>query len=198
MGRSALAGAVRSSRAARSDPNPLRQLGGFRYFRGMARRQQLFFTTDTGHYSTNEGDTVKFRKLDPAAKLPTRGTPLAAGLDLYALEDFQMAPGAILMVRTGLGIELPQGTEGQVRSRSGLAAKHGIAVLNAPGTIDEDYRGEVKAILVNHGSEIYFGAKGERIAQLVVAPVYYPAVEEVSELSAAPTRGEAGFGSTGR
>jgi dUTP pyrophosphatase len=142
--------------------------------------------------------SVKFKKLDPRATLPTRATPFAAGLDLYALEDRHVVPGHPVLVSTGLAIELPPGYEGQVRPRSGLACKEGITVINSPGTIDEDYRGELKVGLVNIVSNYtYFLKAGDRIAQLVVAPVVYPVAEEVQELSPAPTRGDSGFGSTG-
>ena len=142
---------------------------------------------------------VKFKKLTETAKIPTRGTPFAAGLDLYLdEEELFLVPGAYRMVSTGVAVELPAGHEGQVRARSGLAAKFGISVVNSPGTVDEDYRGELKVILVNHGQGLFIAKRGERIAQLVVAPVSYPAAVEVVELSPAPTRGDAGFGSTGK
>jgi dUTP pyrophosphatase len=118
---------------------------------------------------------------------------LCADLD----EDLVVQVGARALVPTGLAIALPEGHEGQVRPRSGLAAKHGITVLNAPGTIDEDYRGEVKVLLVNLGDVAFTIRHGERIAQLVVAPVTKVEVDEVDALDET-ARGEGGFGSTGR
>jgi dUTP pyrophosphatase len=123
----------------------------------------------------------------------------AAGLDLAAALDapIELRPGQTARVGTGLAIELPPGHEGQVRPRSGLAAHHGITVLNAPGTIDEDYRGEVQVLLVHLGAAPHVIRPGDRIAQLVVAPVVRVRVEEHDAL--APTaRGEGGFGSTGK
>lgn len=139
------------------------------------------------------------RRLREGARLPERASAGAAGLDLCAQLEaaLVLAPGAIALVPTGIAIALPRGHEGQVRPRSGLAAKHGVTVLNAPGTIDEDYRGEVKVILVNHGSEPFEIRSGERIAQLVVAKVQALPVVEVDSLDDT-ARGEGGFGSTGR
>lgn len=135
------------------------------------------------------------------ASLPRYATDGAAGLDLAAALDAPLTipRGAWVAVPTGLAIALPAGHEGQVRPRSGLAAKHGVTVLNAPGTIDEDYRGEVKVLLVNLGPADFVVHPLDRIAQLVVAPVVRVSVVEVcaaSELGAT-TRGEGGFGSTG-
>lgn len=123
----------------------------------------------------------------------------AAGLDLVAAVDapLTLAPLARALVPTGLSIALPAGHEGQVRPRSGLAARHGVTVLNAPGTVDEDYRGEVMVALVNLGSEDFTVRRGDRIAQLVVAPVTRVAVVEVAVLDDTE-RGAGGFGSTGR
>jgi dUTP pyrophosphatase len=140
---------------------------------------------------------AKFKKLSPEAIIPTRGTPVAAGLDLYASVAAFLMPGETRLVSTGLAMELPPGFEGQVRPRSGLAAKHGVTVLNAPGTIDEDYRGEIKVILINHGVRHFDIRPGDRIAQLVIAPVVLADAIEVQELSDT-SRGAAGFGSTGR
>ena len=132
--------------------------------------------------------------------LPSYESEGAAGMDLRAavLEDgpVVLAPRQRVLVPTGLIIELPRGHEGQVRPRSGLAIKHGISLINTPGTIDEDYRGEVKVPLVNHGDEDFEVTRGMRIAQLIVAPVVQVAVEEVEELSSSE-RGSGGFGSTG-
>ena len=142
---------------------------------------------------------MRVMKLRPDAETPMRATSGAAGMDLRACLDapFTLAPRARALVPTGIAIALPEGHEGQVRPRSGLAAKHGVTVLNAPGTIDEDYRGEVKVILVNLGQEPFVIAHGERIAQLVVAPVTKVEIEEVSSLDDT-ARGAGGFGSTGR
>ena len=132
--------------------------------------------------------------------LPEYQSEHAAGLDLLAAvpEDSPLiiAPHAYAMVPTGLCIALPPGTEGQVRPRSGLAAKHGVTVLNSPGTIDADYRGEVKIILINHGSESFAVSRGMRIAQLVVAKFVSTEVKIVTSLSET-ARGAGGFGSTG-
>ena len=132
----------------------------------------------------------------PPLPLPSYATAGAAGLDLRADEACTLAPGERRTVPTGIAIALPPGHEGQVRPRSGLAARHGVTVLNAPGTIDEDYRGEIRVLLVNLGREPYRIASGDRIAQLVVAPVTRVTTREVSELDET-ARGEGGFGSTG-
>ena len=129
--------------------------------------------------------------------LPRYETEGAAGMDLRADEPFALAPGERRLVPTGLALEIPPGHEGQVRPRSGLAARHGIALVNAPGTIDSDYRGEVQVILVNLGQAPVSFARGDRIAQLVIAPVTRAAVELVEDLTATD-RGAGGFGSTGR
>jgi len=130
--------------------------------------------------------------------LPEHASPGSAGVDLRAATDTEqvVAPGERLQIPTGLILELPAGWEGQVRPRSGLALRHGVTLLNSPGTIDSDYRGEVKVILVNLGQEDFRVTRGDRIAQLVVAPVSQIVVMETDSL--APTgRGEGGFGSTG-
>ena len=129
--------------------------------------------------------------------LPRYETDGSAGLDLRADEPVDLQPGARALVPTGLALELPPGYEGQVRPRSGLAAKHGVTLLNAPGTIDADYRGEVKCLLINHGQARVSFERGERIAQLVVAPVIRAALEVVEALGETG-RGQGGFGSTGR
>ena len=128
--------------------------------------------------------------------LPAYATSGAAGMDVVSAEDVTIAPGARHAVATGLALAIPQGYEVQVRPRSGLALKHGITVPNTPGTIDSDYRGEVKVILINHGTEPFAIQRGDRVAQLVLAPVVQAAWEEVTELDATD-RGEGGFGSTG-
>jgi dUTP pyrophosphatase len=129
--------------------------------------------------------------------LPARATEHAAGLDVVAAEDVTLAPGQRHAVATGFAIAIPEGFEVQVRPRSGLALKYGITCLNTPGTIDSDYRGEVKVILANLGSEPFEVRRGERIAQLVPAPVLRANFREVSELPET-SRGAGGFGSTGR
>ena len=129
--------------------------------------------------------------------LPSYGTDGAAGLDVVAAEDLTLEPGQRHAVATGFAIAIPPGYEVQVRPRSGLALKHGITCLNTPGTIDEDYRGEVKVILANLGSEPFEVRRGERIAQIVPAPVLKAKFTEVAELSETE-RGAGGFGSTGR
>lgn len=136
--------------------------------------------------------------LADGAMEPAYQTAGAAGADLCAFLDgaITLAPGSRALIPTGLRLQLPQGFEAQVRSRSGLAARYGVACLNAPGTIDSDYRGEIKVILINHGSEDFVIGPGDRIAQLVVAPVCRARFELVPGLDAS-SRGEGGFGSTG-
>ena len=133
----------------------------------------------------------------PALLLPRYETEGSAGLDLRADEAVALAPGGRALVPTGLSLEIPAGHEGQVRPRSGLAARHGVTLLNTPGTIDSDYRGEVKVILVNLGPEPVQFERGERIAQLVLAPVARATLEVVETLGDTG-RGAGGFGSTGR
>lgn len=128
--------------------------------------------------------------------LPAYATSGAAGMDVVSAEDVTLAPGARHAVATGLAMAIPQGYEIQVRPRSGLALKHGITVPNTPGTIDSDYRGELKVILINLGTEPFVIARGDRVAQLVLAPVVQAAWDEVIELDATE-RGAGGFGSTG-
>jgi dUTP pyrophosphatase len=135
------------------------------------------------------------------AILPRYETSGAAGMDLAACltTSITLEPGGTAKVPTGLRIALPSGHEAQIRPRSGLAARHGITVLNAPGTIDEDYRGELHVLLVNHGLEAFTIAHGDRIAQLVVAPVVQVEIEPVNDKAAlgGTERGSGGFGSTG-
>lgn len=132
--------------------------------------------------------------------LPAYATASSAGMDLHAAipadQPLMLAPGAWDLVPTGLAMALPDGFEAQVRPRSGLAAKHAVTVLNAPGTIDADYRGEVKVILINHGSQPFVIERGMRIAQMVVAPVVQAAWQPCAELPSSE-RGTGGFGSTG-
>ena len=128
--------------------------------------------------------------------LPQYATEHAAGMDVVAAEDFTLQPGKRHAVATGFAIEIPHGNEVQVRPRSGLALKHGISLPNTPGTIDADYRGELKVILINLGNAPFVIARGDRIAQLVAAPVQMARFAEVEELDAT-VRGSGGFGSTG-
>jgi dUTP pyrophosphatase len=141
---------------------------------------------------------IRFRRLRPAAVLPRYMTEGAAGMDLASAADgpISLAPGERLGVPTGWSMELPLGYEAQVRPRSGLSLRHGVTVVNAPGTIDSDYRGEIVVLLVNLGQQVYTIAPGDRIAQMVIAPVSHASVEEADELSAT-TRGAGGFGHTG-
>jgi dUTP pyrophosphatase len=140
---------------------------------------------------------LRVRRLHPAAALPARAHDDDAGYDLRAIEDATLAPGERAMVRTGIAIELPAGHAGLVLPRSGLAARHGIALVNAPGLIDAGYRGELKVLLLNTDRAAAFEiAAGDRIAQLVVVAVATPAVVEADVL-AATARGEGGFGSSG-
>jgi dUTP pyrophosphatase len=143
--------------------------------------------------------SISIKRLDygEGLPLPSYATPGAAGLDVVAAENLILAPGARHAVATGFAIAIPQGYEVQVRPRSGLALRHGITCLNTPGTIDSDYRGEVRVILANLGSEPFEIRRGERIAQLVPAPVQRAAFREVDELDSTE-RGSGGFGSTGR
>ena len=138
-------------------------------------------------------------RVRPDAQLPKYMSDGAAGMDLAASldADVTIAPTKRALVGTGLAIALPRGFEAQVRPRSGLAAKHGVTVLNAPGTIDEDYRGEIKVILINHGDESFVVKSGERIAQMVIAPVARVTLVEQESLDGS-ARGAGGFGHTGR
>lgn len=133
--------------------------------------------------------------------LPARQTADAAGMDLMAAlppdTPLLLAPGGWALVPTGLVLEIPGGFEGQVRPRSGLALKHGITVLNAPGTIDADFRGEISVLLINHGEATFEILRGMRIAQLVIAPVTAAVMNEVDVVSAT-ARGAGGYGSTGK
>lgn len=128
--------------------------------------------------------------------LPAYASAGAAGMDVVSAEDVTIAPGERHPVATGLAVAIPPGYEIQVRPRSGLALKHGITVPNTPGTIDSDYRGELKVLLINHGTQGFAIARGDRVAQLVLAPVTRAAFTEVEELDAT-ARGSGGFGSTG-
>ena len=140
--------------------------------------------------------TVSFKRISPDASLPSYARPGDAGMDLKSAEDAVVEPGARLLVHTGLAMALPEGYEAQVRPRSGLALKHGITVLNTPGTIDDGYRGEVGVILFNTGDTAFKIAKGDRIAQMVIAPVTRARIVETDDLGSTE-RGAGGFGSTG-
>ena len=140
--------------------------------------------------------TVKVKKNNDLAKLPKVASPGDAGLDLFSIDDTIIKPGEIVLIHTGLNIELPHGTEAQIRPRSGLALKHGITVLNTPGTIDEGYRGEIGVILINHGQEDFRVKVHTKIAQMVVKPTYEVEFKEVEVLESSD-RGENGFGSSG-
>lgn len=142
---------------------------------------------------------VMIKKLHPLAIIPKYMTELAAGMDICALlsEVIHLAPGQRSLIPTGLAFAIPPGYEIQVRPRSGLAIKHGVTLVNSPGTIDADYRGEVCIIVINHGQESFTINSGDRIAQLIVAPVSQADFVEVSELSET-LRGTGGFGHTGK
>jgi len=143
---------------------------------------------------------VRVQRLPHGADLdlPAYATPGSAGMDLRAAleEDFVLWPGRYTMVPTGLALALPEGFEAQIRPRSGLAAKFGITVLNSPGTVDADYRGEVKVLLINHGQDPFTITRGERIAQMVIAPVSHAVLQEAASLDQTQ-RGSGGHGSTG-
>lgn len=141
---------------------------------------------------------IQIRKLRPGALLPRYMTEHAAGMDIHALPDtaIELQPGQRCLVPTGISVAIPHGFEIQVRPRSGLAIRHGVTLLNSPGTIDADYRGEIQVIMVNHGMETFLIQPGDRIAQLVVAPVSQSEWVEVQELSSTE-RGAGGFGHTG-
>ena len=138
---------------------------------------------------------LKIKRLSPAATVPARAHPGDAGLDLCAAVDLRIPPGETRLVGTGLAIELPSGTEAQIRPRSGLALKHSLTVLNTPGTIDEGYRGEVGIILINHGRTVFEVRCGMKVAQLVVKPTLAIEVVEADMLSES-VRATGGFGST--
>ena len=142
---------------------------------------------------------VLIKKLNPKAKLPSYKTSGSSGMDLMALIDntLTIKPNQSVLVPTGLSIAIPDDTEVQIRPRSGLAAKSNISVLNTPGTIDSDYRGELKIILINHGKEDFLINNGDRIAQMILMPVLKIEFEEVEHLPET-IRGSGGFGSTGK
>ena len=140
--------------------------------------------------------TLGFKRIHPDATLPAYAHASDAGMDVRSVEDLTIPAGRRALVHTGLVMELPLGYEAQVRPRSGLALKHGITVLNTPGTIDAGYRGEVGVILANFGEADFVVKKGDKIAQIVIAPVTQPEIVEVADVNATD-RGAGGFGSTG-
>ena len=144
-------------------------------------------------------DTVKVKKLDNRAIIPTYGSKEAAGADLYACLDTPVTiqPGEVAWIGTGIALEVPKGCAGLVYARSGLACKRGLAPANKVGVVDSDYRGEVKVVLYNHSKDAQVVEHGERIAQFVITPVITPAYNEVSDLDDTD-RGSGGFGSTGK
>lgn len=144
--------------------------------------------------------TLKVKRLPNCRDLPRYATPGSAGMDLTAAIEGKVTlePGKRFAMPTGIMLEIPPGYEGQVRPRSGLAAKAGISLTNCVGTVDSDYRGEVKVLLINHGDQAYTFEPGERIAQLLITPVPRVELIEVEELADSAERGEGGFGSTGR
>ena len=140
---------------------------------------------------------LKIKCIHPDAKLSYRANPGDAGLDLFSIEETTIRSGESALIATGIQMELPKGTEAQIRPRSGLALKHAVTVLNSPGTIDEGYRGEVKIILINHGKEDFIVEKHMRIAQMVIAPVFIVEIEETEAISDSE-RSTGGFGSSGK
>lgn len=144
-------------------------------------------------------NTIRVKKLHPAAKLPTYGSAEAAGADLYACLDeaVTIAPGEVFWVPTGIALEVPKGCAGLVYARSSMGAKRGLAPANKVGVIDSDYRGEIRVVLLNHSKQPQILEPGERVAQFIITPVLTPAYEEVAELTDTD-RGVGGFGSTGK
>lgn len=141
--------------------------------------------------------TLKVKLIHEDAKLPFSANEGDAGLDLFSVEEKIIKAGESELIGTGIEIELPKGTEAQIRPRSGLALKHSITVLNTPGTIDEGYRGEIKVILINHGKEDFKVEKQMRIAQMVIAPVLQVGLQQTDVLSCS-NRDKGGFGSSGK
>lgn len=144
-------------------------------------------------------NTVRVKKLHPNAKLPTYGSPEAAGADLYACleEAVTIQPGEVYWVPTGIALEVPKGCAGLVYARSSMGAKRGLAPANKVGVVDSDYRGEIKVVLLNHSKQPQILEPGERVAQFVITPVLNPSYEETEDLSDT-SRGIGGFGSTGK
>ncbi len=144
-------------------------------------------------------DTIRVKKLNPNAKLPTYGSVEAAGADLYACLDeaVMIQPGDTAWIPTGIALEVPKGCAGLIYARSSMGVKRGLAPANKVGVIDSDYRGEIRVVLLNHGKTAQTVEHGERVAQFLITPVLTPAYEEVSELTDTD-RGAGGFGSTGK
>lgn len=143
-----------------------------------------------------ENYILKVEKISDKAITPNYANKGDAGLDLYAINELILDPGERGLIHTGIKIELPENTEAQIRPRSGLALRNGITLVNAPGTIDEGYRGEIGVIVINHGQEVFKVEIGMKIAQMVIKPVWRVEVQEVNSLSDAQ-RGDRGFGSSG-
>ncbi len=143
---------------------------------------------------------LKFILSDPNAKIPTRATSKSSGLDLYALNNCLIPSKSVKVIDTGIKCIIPEGYEGQVRSRSGLACKNSLFVLNSPGTIDNDYRGEIKVIMCNLSDKDYEVKQYDRVAQFVLAPLILPTIEVIENnvIEKDNERGEGGFGSTGK
>lgn len=139
---------------------------------------------------------IPLKRLDPGLPVPAHAHAGDGGVDLHAAESITLAPGEFRAVPTGIAVAIPQGYVGLIAPRSGLAVRHGVSLVNTPGILDAGYRGEIKAILINHGPESVAVARGDRIAQLVVVPVVEQEFVEVDELPES-SRGEGGFGSTG-
>lgn len=157
----------------------------------------LMCTPDESCNMNKTEPKVFFEKIVSEAVLPERKTKGSAGMDLCAIDYYELIPGKWQLVPTGLKVQIPEGYEGQIRPRSGMACNKGVTVLNAPGTIDNDYRGEIKVCLINHSPDMVNICPGDRIAQLVIAPVAFLEVEEVTRLDDTE-RGTGGFGSTGK
>jgi len=165
------------------------------YF-GIPANNGITSYNERNHVPGNTTVTLKVKKLSDQAVIPHFAHPGDAGMDLFSSEESQLQPGESMLVKTGISIELPPGTEAQVRPRSGLALKHRITLLNSPGTIDEGYRGEIGVIMINHGEEPFRIEKGMKIAQMVIKPVLAVEIQEVEKLTDT-CRGPGGFGSTG-
>ena len=140
---------------------------------------------------------IYFKRMIPDATIPERATADSVGFDLRSTITTLLAPGFWMAVPTGIAIQLPPGVEGQIRPRSSLALKHGVTVLNSPGTIDPDYRGEIKVVLINHSQSSFAINSGDRIAQLVLSPYLVDVDAEISYALDETPRGDGGFGSTG-
>ena len=140
--------------------------------------------------------TVKIQRLHPDAVIPEYKTPGSAGADLVSIHNLDIEPGKVEMVDLGFSVAIPLGYEIQIRPRSGLAANHAVTVINTPGTVDSDYRGTMKVLLINHGDKVFKGSKGDRIGQMILNEICQAHFEELGSLDETE-RGEGGFGSTG-